>query len=79
MNFNLQGSRELLAIPRFSGITPGRKLLTVYRIDSARRWSEQEIELLPLERREVSTHGSFYCQVLMPADSVALVTLDEIR
>jgi hypothetical protein len=79
VNFNLQGSHEILATPRFSGITPGRKLLTVYRIDSARRWSEQEIELLPLERREVCTSDSFYCQVLLPPDSVALVCLDEIK
>jgi hypothetical protein len=63
--------------PRFSAITPGRKLLTVYRIDSTRRWSEREIELLPLR----APRGLHLRQLLLPAapvPSVALVCLDEI-
>jgi hypothetical protein len=78
VNFNLQESRQMLVTTHFSRLNAGRKLLTVYRIDSARRWSEEKLELVPLERREVYTSDEFHCQVLLPADSVALVCLDEM-
>jgi hypothetical protein len=40
---------------------------------------QQDAPRCRIERREVCTSDSFYCQVLLPADSAALVCLDEIK
>jgi len=74
-NFSLHQSRDLITTLRFSGLKPGCKQLTVHRIDGSRRWCEQALDLLPCERREVCTPRDFRCQVYLPADSVATVTL----
>jgi len=64
-----------VAVLRFSNLRPGLKRLTVYRIDEDRRWDEDALELRPTERRDASTGTEFECQVLLPADSVAMVRL----
>lgn len=76
VNLNMLEPQDRAATARFSHLQPGRKVLTVYRIDAERRWNDREMELLPIERREVSTLSDFYCQVLCPADSVVLLTLE---
>lgn len=75
VNLNPQRSRDLVVTMRFLGLEPGRKQLVVYRIDRDQRWSQESLELLPAERREVVTRAEFPCQVFCPADSVTLVTL----
>ncbi len=62
---------------RFRGLPPGPKTLTVRRIDDERRWDADRLELLPLERRPVTTLSEFECQVLLPAGTVAEVCLEE--
>jgi hypothetical protein len=42
-------------------------------------WSDKSLELEPVEHREVDVKEQFSCQVLCPADSVALVTLEDIK
>jgi hypothetical protein len=75
VNYGLSSSRDVVATVRFSGLTAGRKILTVWRIDGTRSWSAKELELLPTERREVDVLADFACQVTSPADSVSLVVL----
>jgi xylan 1,4-beta-xylosidase len=77
VNFTLEESRERVVTVRFSHLQPGRKILTVCRIDAERRWSSRDLELLPTERREVAAPAEFRCQVLCPADSVTLLTLED--
>ena len=77
-NFALEGSRDLVADMRFSGLTPGRRLLAVRRMDDSCRWRNDTLELLPCEQREVHTPGDFRCQVWLPADSVATLTLTDL-
>jgi hypothetical protein len=60
---------------QFANLSPGRKQLTTYRIDGERRWSTEELELIPLERREVDTRSEFRCQAFCPADTVVMVQL----
>ncbi len=68
---------DRVATLRFRGLRPGVKLLTVRRIDGDQRWDAERLELLPLERRPVSTLSEFECQVLLPAGTVAEVCLEE--
>ena len=56
-----------------------RELLTqLTRIDADHRWKTDTLELLPIERREVDTPAVLQCQIFSPADSVTLVTLEDI-
>jgi hypothetical protein len=49
--------------------------LTVYRIDRSNSWSNEKLELIPTETREVDVKETFSFQVLFPADSVTLITV----
>jgi hypothetical protein len=53
------------------------KRLTVWRIDGRRAWCDETLELLPLERRDLYALSRFESHVHMPADSVALVSLED--
>jgi hypothetical protein len=87
-NYNLQSSCDRVVSLRFTGLQPGRKVLTTYRIDKDRRWNVAQPppavavgravppEMPPLERREVDTPESFHCQVFCPADTVAMLSLE---
>lgn len=75
VNHSLDAPRDRLLTLRFSHLLPGVKHLTVTRVDRDRRWDAERLELLPVEQREVDVAGDFTCQVLLPADSVALITL----
>jgi xylan 1,4-beta-xylosidase len=79
VNWGAQGSTERLLTLRFAGLPPGRRRLAVRRIDRDRRWCPETLELQPTERRPVATRDQFQCQILSPADSVSLVTLEEVR
>jgi hypothetical protein len=78
-NYGLPASRDVVATVRFTGLTAGRRQLTVWRIDGTRAWSARELQLLPAERREVEVRSDFACQVASPADSVSLVVLEAAR
>jgi hypothetical protein len=76
VNFGLSGSQDRLVRLSFRNLVPGPKRLVVRRVDTERRWSVQEMELVPVEQREVFAESEFRCQIYSPADSVALVRLD---
>ncbi len=57
----------------------GPKTLVTYRIDDAQRWDAAALEMIPLERREVDTLGPYECQVYLPAGTVALVELVDVK
>jgi hypothetical protein len=69
--------RVAVAEVEFAHLTPGRKRLTIHRIDEDRRWSADRLDLDLLEAREVYATTSFRCQVLLPGDCVAMVRLDD--
>ena len=77
VNHSLEGPRDRVVTLRFSHLQPGVRRLTVYRIDKERHWDAERLALLPVERRVVSVLQDYQCQVLLPADSVALVELSE--
>src|SRR5262249_4129415 len=79
VDYGRPASRDVVATVRFSGLTPGRRQLTVWRVDGTRAWSARELRLLPAERREVDVRPDFACQVASPADSVSLVVLEAPR
>jgi xylan 1,4-beta-xylosidase len=78
VNFDLQQSRDLLVTVRFTGLQPGVRMLRAYRIDEARRWEEETLEMRPLEQREVDIAEGYRCSVYCPADSVVLVELEDL-
>jgi len=68
---------DRIADLHFDGIPPGRKQLIIYRIDDGRHWSEETLDLHPVEQREVDTGTHFHCQVFSPTGSVTLAALRE--
>jgi hypothetical protein len=76
VNYGLPASRDVVATVRFTGLTAGRKQLTVWRLDGTLAWSAKELMLLPTERREVDVCSAFACQVASPAGGVSLVVLE---
>jgi len=68
---------DRLAILRFSELVPGRKRLTVFRIDEERRWDENTLELIPVESRRIDTLQEYHCQCYCPVNSVVAVFLED--
>jgi hypothetical protein len=77
VNHSIEESCDRAAVLCFTGLRPGVKRLTVRRIDDRRMWRPDTLELLPVEARDVCTSADFECHVLLPADSVAVVCLDD--
>jgi hypothetical protein len=57
------------------GLRPGPRRLTVTRIDRQRRWDAGRLVLLPVEQRDTYVAADYECQILLPANAVAQVTL----
>jgi hypothetical protein len=64
---------------RFANLAAGRRRLVVRRIDRELAWSERELEVRLVERREVDVGENFACGVYCPAESVTLVTLEPLK
>ena len=77
VNYAPEGGRDVLSTVEIGGLRAGAKRLTVDRLDGGRRWDEEALEMRPLERRHTHTGEKFEFQVLLPADSVAAVTLED--
>ena len=79
VNTNLDRAtcRDRIITLRYSGLAPGPKKLTLYRIDDERRWRPDTLVQQPLEERVVATGDRFEHQLLLPAHTVALATLSE--
>jgi hypothetical protein len=75
VNFGMQGSRDQIATIRVSGLQPGTRMLTVYRVDQRKAWDAERLEMRPSERREVEVEPAFEFQIFCPADSVMLAEL----
>lgn len=77
VNFGLSASQDRVVGLRFRHLRKGHQRLVVYRVDATRRWSPDTMELVPIEQREVFVEREYRCQVYSPADSVALVRLED--
>jgi xylan 1,4-beta-xylosidase len=75
VNFAIPHSQDRVATIYLRGLEPGRRRLTVLRIDREHSWSPDKLELIPTEKREVDVWETFSFQLYCPADSVALVEL----
>jgi xylan 1,4-beta-xylosidase len=75
VNHSLEMPRDRVVTLRFLNLQSGARSVAVYRIDKERRWDSDRLELLPVERRKVYVLPEYECQVLLPADSVALIDL----
>jgi hypothetical protein len=78
VNYSLEERCDRAAALHLANLPAGPKRLTVCRLDDRRRWRPESLELEPVERREISTAGPVEFHVLLPADSVALVTLEAL-
>ncbi len=74
------GHPSVVASIRFAAAGEGPRVLRALRIDDhlKDRLSHQG-ELMPLEERRVIVDGDFRCQMLLPSNSVMLVSLREVR
>ncbi|MCK4284181.1 MAG: hypothetical protein KAX44_07675 [Candidatus Brocadiae bacterium] len=77
VNHDAERTRDCIAALRFRNLRPGLKSLTVHRIGDDRMWCPETLELRPVEQREVCTQAGFECQVLVPAEGVAAVWLED--
>jgi xylan 1,4-beta-xylosidase len=77
VNHSLDEQRDRVVTLCFSNLQPGAKQLTAHRIDGQRRWDGEALELLPVEQRGTYTQRDYACQVWLPANSVALVSLND--
>jgi xylan 1,4-beta-xylosidase len=73
------GGPRRVVTARFSGVEPGRKMLTIYRIDHAQRWDQDSLDMIPLERREIWASPDYWCQVHLPPACVAMVVLARLE
>ena len=60
----------------FKDAPAGKVRKTVYRIDDAMKWDNDHLKLIPVEDRVTYVHNDFSFFLLVPADSVVMVTLD---
>ena len=75
VNHSLDAQQDRVATCSFSNLEAGMKQLTVYRLDQRQRWDAERLGLLPVEQRQTYTQQTYQCQIGLPANSVALVTL----
>jgi hypothetical protein len=76
VNYSLEERSDRVAVFSLSNLAPGAKRLTVWRLDrGARPAGSAQLELPCREQREVFTDKEFEFHILLPSDSVALVTL----
>lgn len=78
VNHSLEGALPGMATVRFSGLTPGPRTLTVHRIDAARRWNQETLEMTPLECRTTWVEAEHLCRCDLPPNSVALISLEPV-
>jgi xylan 1,4-beta-xylosidase len=77
VNYDPLESRDLIAKVHFSQLTPGLRQLKAFRIDDRHCWSNETLEMIPIDERRVDVLPDFEYQFYCPADSVLLVTLDD--
>ena len=75
VNHDLDFNHDQVVRLLFRGLKPGPRRLTVTRIDRQRRWDAEKLVLLPVEQRDTYVAGEYECQILLPANGVAQVTL----
>ena len=75
VNHDLDFNHDQVVRLLFRGLKPGPRRLTVTRIDRQRRWDAETLVLLPVEQRDTYVAGEYECQILLPANGVAQVTL----
>jgi mitochondrial fission protein ELM1 len=75
VNHNPQAGQDRIVRINYTNLPPGLKHLSACRIDDTRRWSDETLEMIPVDERMVDTMPSFAAQFYCPADSVLLVDL----
>lgn len=78
VNYEPHANVDRIINLNFHHVAPGRKMLRVYRVDDKHSWSNEQLELIPIEQREIDSPEQYHCQIYSPANSVAMVTLTSI-
>ena len=73
-----RGDGDRVAEFAFTNLPPGRKRITITRIDNDRRWDDETLDLIPVEVRDTFTPSAFRCQTWSPRDSVTLLHLEDL-
>ncbi len=79
VNNDPETSQDRIVKVHFSRLKPGIRRLKAYRIDDNHRWSEETLELIPVDERRVDVLPDFEYQFYSPADSVLLVVIEEAQ
>lgn len=64
---------------RIVGLKPGVKIWRIYSLDERENWSLENLELLPVWERRVTTSTEFTCQFYAPSYSVIQALLEEVK
>lgn len=75
VNRSDKGPGDMVAIIKFTGLTPGIRTLKNYRIDHNQCWNEENLDFYPVEEREIYINEDYECHIYCPADSVSLLCI----
>lgn len=59
----------------FSGLSAGEVLVENYRLGDEKRWNEETLELIPVERRTTRVWENYNCQIFSPAQTVSVLRI----
>ncbi len=79
VNYDPAESQDRIVKVHFFHLKPGHRRLKAYRIDDGQRWSDETLEMFPVDERLVDVLPDFEYQFYSPADSVLLITLEETQ
>lgn len=78
VNYDPGASRGRIIKVHFSHLKPGPRRFKACRIDDGQRWSDETLELTPVDERMVDVLPDFEYQFYSSADSVLSVILEEM-
>ncbi len=78
VNHDPDGGADQVVGLTFTGLTPGRKRITITRIDDTHRWDDDSLDLIPVEVRDTFTESTFEVQIWSPRDSVTMLRLEDL-
>jgi hypothetical protein len=75
-NYHINRPEDVIMCLYFKNAPEGKARMTVCRVDNDMRWDSDRLELIPTESRTTYIHHDFKFFILVPADSVVMVTFD---
>jgi len=75
-NYHVNQVENIIMSLHFKNALEGKAKMTVYRIDGNMNWDGDRLKLIPTESRTTYLHNDFWFSLLVPANSVVMITFD---